>query len=263
MVPGVTQIYDNGSIQIFDVTSFLGGSSAQHADRTHLGTQAESTDFGVLVAAIGTCLFLVWVRLRRRRFGGRLTAETTLRWMVGAFVAACLIGCVAVPLPIPPSVVGLAILCALIVFGLVGARTPSAGSAKSKTTLAPPNHPARPSNGAAMAADKGRRLRRAFALAGISLCGAGIVLACLSARGEWELPNQLTMRPGASGQLTVTVQLASATDSAHLVILSHGRIVDTIDVTNTAAVQTIVVPRSAASQTIAILASPHSFLVVS
>ena len=71
------------------------------------------------------------------------------------------------------------------------------------------------------------------------------------------------MRPGASGQLTVTVQLASATDSAHLVILSHGRIVDTIDVTNTAAVQTIVVPRSAASQTIAILASPHSFLVVS
>ena len=66
-VAGVPRVYDNGPIQVYDVTALLGPAAAARATGGNVGDAADATNAVVLAAALATGALLLFVRLRRRR----------------------------------------------------------------------------------------------------------------------------------------------------------------------------------------------------
>ena len=117
-VPGIRRVYDNGPIQVYDVSRFLGVSSLR-SDGS--GTAATGTDPVVLGAAIVVAI-VGFVRVRRRRSRPRITDRVFARWIVGSLVLGMLVGTAMVPVDVSPTVLGLAGLGLVLAFILVATR---------------------------------------------------------------------------------------------------------------------------------------------
>ena len=122
-VAGVTRVYDNGPIQVYDVTALLGPAAAARPTGGNVGDAADATNAVVLPAALATAALLLFVRLRRRRRRVARADRAVVRWMVGALAAGCVVTCLVVPLHVSLTLIGLAGLAAVVVVVLLATRS--------------------------------------------------------------------------------------------------------------------------------------------
>ncbi len=163
-VPGIDRIYDNGPVQIYDVSRLL-----RTAPVTSSGPRAAPTGPDPVVLSAAAVAVVVISLARRRRRGGheRSLDRVLVRWTVGAMVSGVVLAAVTVPSGVSPTVIGLAVLGVLTVV-LAGTRTslpaqpaPSAGGPRHTV------EPGLPSQGGAPP----------HRIVGIALLVAGAVLA--------------------------------------------------------------------------------------
>ncbi len=165
-VPGIDRIYDNGPIQVYDVSRLLGDStrlsSGPGDGATGTGT---GTDPVVLTAAIAVAV-VGFVRVRRRRGKPPITDRVFIRWLVGSMVAGVVLAAATVPTHLSPTVIGLGGLAVVLVIILAGTRVgPPSGAL-------PNNGGSRPAATRAAV----RRDERAHSAVGIAFLVAGIML---------------------------------------------------------------------------------------
>ncbi len=119
-VPGAIRVYDNGPIQVYDVSRLIGLSPFARSSGS--GDKATGTDPVVLIAAIAVAI--IWlVRARRRRPRLRITNQAVVRWIVGLMVFGLVIAAATIPSHLPPTAIGLGSLAALLVISLAATRT--------------------------------------------------------------------------------------------------------------------------------------------
>ncbi len=125
-VPGAYRVYDNGPIQVYDVSHLLGLPPLVRSG----GSEAEATgtDPVVLIAAIVAAI--IWlVRARRRRPRLRITDQAVVRWTVGLTVLGLVIAAATVPSHLPPTAIGLGGLAAVLAISLAATRaSPPSGA---------------------------------------------------------------------------------------------------------------------------------------
>jgi hypothetical protein len=249
-VPGVRRVYDNGPIQVYDLSALLGTAPPVRSGQPARG--ATGTNFVVLLAALGAAT-IVFIRIRRRRDRWKVTDRGAVRWIVGAMVIGFVVAAAVVPRHVSSTAVGLGGVATLLVLGLVatwGARTDGAVPKRAGTSQ--------------LVADRRRSRRRQWAYAGAGLTVVGILLATLTAGQEWRPPDQLTLHAGASGQTTVTAQLATAATGARLEVVGPDQFVLSHPLQATSAAQTLVVPAAVAHGAFKVLLiAPGSSLSVS
>ena len=132
-VPGVSRVYDNGPMQVYDVSRLAGIPSLPSGEP---GTAATGTDPVVLVAAL-VVVIVGFVHVRRRRSRARTTDRIFVRWIVGAMVLGMLVGAAMVPLPVSPTVLGLGGLGLVLAFILATTRNGPPPGAVTKLAEAP------------------------------------------------------------------------------------------------------------------------------
>jgi hypothetical protein len=130
-VPGAKRVYDNGPIQVYDVSRLLGLSPFVRSSGS--GDKVTGTDPVVLIAAIAVAI--IWlVRARRRRPRLRITNQAVVRWIVGLMVFGLVIAAATIPSHLPPTAIGLGGLAAVLVISLAATRTrPPSGAIPTST----------------------------------------------------------------------------------------------------------------------------------
>ncbi len=130
-VPGANRIYDNGPIQVYDVSRLLGLPPSVRSSGS--GGKETGTDPVVLIAAIAVAI--IWlVRARRRRPRLRITDQAVVRWIVGLMVFGLVLAAATVPSQLPPTVIGLGSLAAVLAIGLAATCTrPPSGAIPTDT----------------------------------------------------------------------------------------------------------------------------------
>ncbi len=232
-VPGVRRIYDNGAIQVYDLSSVLGRPplpvpASQAATRSGTGVDLLTLVLAALVA-------LVWgIRLWRRR-GTASGLHRALCGLVAAMVGGLFGAGLVLLLHLRPGLVSAAVLLVLLVLGLVPLDRdtgwlPQAGlawgrlwrwldspvgSGRSRRRHTGPDPTGPMAN---------RRLRAQVALgcAGLALLGLGASLAIVSARREWVPPPELSLTARPGGTQVAGVQLGSAGPVASRLDLKTG-----------------------------------------
>lgn len=125
-LPGAIRVYDNGPIQVYDVSHLLGLSPLVRSGGA--GATVTGTDPVVLIAAIAVAI-IVLARIRRRARRLRITDQAVVRWLVGLLVLGLAFGAAAVPSHLPPTAIGLGGLAAVLVISLAATRTrPTSGA---------------------------------------------------------------------------------------------------------------------------------------
>ena len=234
---GVRRVYDNGPIQVYDLSGILGTPAPAPAKSHGMPT---GTDVVVLLAALAVGV-LVFVRIRRR---SRLVPSdgAVVRWLIGAMVAGIAFSAVCIPIHASARVVGLAGLAVIAVGALVLTRgeatDPLLGKKKDGAGVSMARH-----DGRRVVAWTGAGFR---VLVSAVLLGAAIAVAVVSARGPFDPPDQLTVTAGPHGT-TATAQLSSPTSGASLVVTGPSGVELSQPLKPTTAPQTFAVP--AASNT--------------
>ena len=119
-VRGANRVYDNGPIQVYDVSRLLGLSPYVRSGGPE--ARATGTDPVVLIAAIAVAI--IWlVRARRRRPRLRITDQAVVRWIVGLMVFGLVVAAATIPSHLPPTAIGLGGLGAVLVISLAATRT--------------------------------------------------------------------------------------------------------------------------------------------
>jgi hypothetical protein len=120
-IPGVYRIYDNGAIQVYDLSVLLGERPLAVPTHSVSSIRTTGTDLGVLVLAI--LVAIAWLfRLRRRMKLNRVDEHMVVCWIVGA-MAVGLFGVFAILLiHLPPGPVAIFSLLVLLALGLWAAR---------------------------------------------------------------------------------------------------------------------------------------------
>jgi len=245
----VHRIYDNGTIQVYDL-SLLFGKHPPAEPRSPLGTTpASGTDVVVLILA--SAVATVWLfRLRRRARRTPIDAHLVVCGMVGA-MAVGLFGTFAILIVgLPPRPIAFLTLLVLLVLGLrpEGWRTPPdrninrwaatpvhLESTSSDPLLASPSEPSRPAH----------RARSQFLLgcAGLALFAAGASLATAAARSEWTPPPELSVNIGQVDKPVATVNLGGAVPiSPHLEIVAGRRVLWSAALSPNSATQNVGIP---------------------
>ncbi|MBF6555337.1 MAG: hypothetical protein IVW52_04090 [Acidimicrobiales bacterium] len=175
-VPGIDRVYDNGPIQVYDLSRLLGVLPSPSSGP---GAGATGTDSVVLAAAIAVAV-VGFVRVRRRRGKPRMTDRVFVRWLVVSMVGGMVLAAATVPLHVSPTVIGLGGLAFLLVILLAGTRTrpsstiPSNGGSPQPVATRP-----------AM-----RREEWAHTAVWIAILVAGIVLARYRSRRDSAHPDR-------------------------------------------------------------------------
>ena len=264
---GVHRIYDNGAIQVYDLSQILGEPPLVVPTRSVHSITATGTDVAVLVLAL--LVAAVWLfRLRRRARRVPIDAHMVVFGMVGA-LAIGLFGAFAILLiHLPPGPVAILSLVALLALGLRPAwwRTyPAYGvhsRAESPTEPLELTSGPHPASAAANAAGTevtssgpaldtpgqprgwAHRARSQFVLGcvGLALFAVGASFAVAAAREEWMPPAELSIAV-EQGQPVASVDLGTAAPiSAHLAVVTRGQVRWSVPVASTSAPQNFVLP---------------------
>jgi hypothetical protein len=247
-IPGVYRIYDNGVIQVYDLSRLLGERPLATPTHSVASIRATGTDVGVLLLAL--LVVLVWLlKLRRRVRVVPVDAHTVVCGLVGA-LAVGLFGAFAVMLlHLPPSPI--AILCLLVLLAL-GLRPAGWGRYEAPGVLnvvatevtcdgRVPKSPGRPPR-------RARKVSSQFLLgcAGLALFAAGASVTVAAARDEWVPPPELSIAMGQAGRPVASVDLGTAAPtSAHLTVVTAGGVVWSAPLSSSSATQTVVLPADA------------------
>ena len=226
-IPGVYRIYDNGAIQVYDLSLLLGERPLVVPSHSVRSIRATGADVVVLVLAI--LVAAVWLlRLRRRARLVPINEHMVVCGMVGA-LAIGLFGSFAILLiHLPPGPIAILSLVALLALGLrpAGWRTHPernvhrcAEATSSGPVLESPGQPP----------GRTHRARSQFVLGcvGLALFAVGASFAVAAAQQEWVPPPELSIEVG-QGQVerpVASVDLGTAAPvSAHLAVVTRGRV---------------------------------------
>lgn len=239
-LPGVERIYDNGPIQIYDVSALLGTRQDSATAAAGDAGAPDAANYTVASAAVVATILLVFVGFRRRRKWGRPPASrTVIEWIVGGMIGAYVVAAVLIPTRVSPTVIGLcAIAVLLVALGSAGLKRARRQSPVRQEVRVSVSNKDRPSLGVAQ-----------WVLAGIGCLGVvlGLVAATEPAEKEWRAPTQLGVHIDGAGQAVVTAQLAVPTTNASLIIFDDGHFLESTQLLATTAMQRVVLPASAAN----------------
>jgi hypothetical protein len=234
-IPGVYRIYDNGAIQVYDLSRLLGERPLVVPRDSVRSIRATRTDVVVLVLAI--LVAAVWLlRLRRRARLVPVDAHMVVCWMVGA-LAIGLFGPFAILLiHLPPGPIAILSLLALLALGLRPARWrrhPGTEVTSSGPVLESPGQPP----------GRAHRTRSQFVLGciGLALFAVGASVAVTAAQKEWVPPPELSIEVGQGPVASVDLGTA-APISAHLAVVTNGRVVWSVPLSSNSATQHVVLP---------------------
>jgi hypothetical protein len=273
----VHRIYDNGAIQVYDLSQLLGERPLVVPRDSVRSIRATGTVVAVLVLAL--LVATVWLlRLRRRARLVPIDEHMVVCGMVGA-LAIGLFGAFAILLiHLPPGRIAILSLLALLVLGLrpAGWRThpernvrrraasrpiPSESTTEPNTASAATPHVASAAtNEAGTEVTSGpvlespgqppgrtHRPRSQFVLGcvGLALFAAGASIAVAAAQQEWVPSPQLSIEVGR-GQVEkpiASVDLGTAAPiSAHLAVVTRGQVLWSIPLSSNSGTQNIVLP---------------------
>ena len=237
-VPWARLIYDNGPIQVYDLSVLLGKSPLVAPPGVIGGAVGTGLDVGIFLVAL--LVVAMWtIRLRRRSRRGRIDVHMVLCGVSAALVTA-LVGAFLVRLTRwPPNAVALGALLVLLLLSLrptnwrlsslpavrrrlnrsdgstrspVGAVSPE--ELGTNGTAPRPDSPT-PNLEAASPSPPSTRTRRsrsqmALGCVGVVLVALGVSLATVTAVKEWTPPPELSVMYGPTGQAVADVQLGTA-----------------------------------------------------
>ncbi len=239
--PGVYRLYDNGAIQVYDLSLLLGEQPLVVPGYSVRSIGATGTDVAVLILAI--LVAAVWLlRLRRRARLVPFDEHTVVCGMVGA-LAIGLFGAFAILLiHRPPGPVAIFSLLALLALGLRPARwkmrVAAADAAGTEVTSRGPvlESPGQPPGRAHRA-----RSQLVLGCAGLALFAAGASVAVAAARKEWVPPPELSIEAGQRPVASVDLGTA-APIPAHLAVVTGGRVLWSAPLPSDSATQNVVLP---------------------
>jgi hypothetical protein len=303
-IPGIYRIYDNGAIQVYDLSRLLGERPLVVPRHSVRSIRTTGTDVVVLLLAI--LVAAVWLlRLRRRARLVPVDEHLVVCWIVGA-LAAGLFGAFAILLiHLPPGPIAILSLLALLALGLrpAGWRAHPGRNADRWAASPPPlesatephrasaaaNEPSRapsaPSAGQddwleaqlAWIVEWSQRMNQRIASAaagtevtssgpvmdppgqppgrthrarpqlvlgcvGLALFAAGASFAVTAAQKEWVPPPELSIEV-ERGQPVASVDLGTAAPvSAHLAVVTRGRVLWSVRVSSNGATQNVALP---------------------
>jgi hypothetical protein len=240
----IHRIYDNGAIQVYDLSRLLGERPLVVPRDSVRSIRATGTVLAVVVLAI--LVAAVWLlRLRRRAKFVPIDGHMVVCWMVGA-LAAGLFGAFAILLiHLPPGRIAILSLLALLTLGLrpAGWRThPERNVAGTEVTstgtvLDSPGQPP----------GRSHRARPQFVLGciGLALFAVGATFAVAAAQEEWVPPPQLSIERG-QGQVerpVASVDLGTAAPiPAYLAVVTGGEVLWSIPLSSDSGTQNVVLP---------------------
>ncbi len=252
--PFMKRIYDNGPIQVYDVTSLL----HPFARTAPAGAPVGGTGLNPGIFVLAVAVAALWARrLRRRVTQVHDMAHAAICGVVGALVVA-VFGALLVRLAgVPPDTVALVVLLVFLVLSLRSDRRPSdfavllrraAAAVRRRARLGPRPTSSAPTSvadpragragdedptGAPSGADEadtapapagGRRARDVLLGAlGLALFACGALLATVAAFKEYTPPPELSIVTSTSGHPVAEVQLGSAGPIAARIDVATGR----------------------------------------
>ncbi len=239
-IPGVYRIYDNGAIQVYDLSRLLGERPLVAPTHSVPSIRATGTDVAALVLAI--LVAAVWLlRLRRRARLVPIDAHTVVCWMVAA-LAIGLFGPFAILLiHLPPGPIAILFLLALLALGLrpAGWRTDPGTEVTSSGPV--PESPGQPPG----RTHRARSPQFVRGCVGLALFAVGASFAVAAAQKEWVPPPELSIAVG-QGQTerpVASVDLGTAAPvSAHLAVVTGGRVLWSAPLSSNSATQNVVLP---------------------
>jgi hypothetical protein len=269
-IRGVYRIYDNGAIQVYDLSVLLGERPLVVPGDSVRSIRATGTDVVVLVLAI--LVAAVWLpRLRRRARLVPIDEHIVVCGMVGA-LAIGLFGAFAILLiHLSPGPIAILSLLALLALGLrpPGWRMHSERNVRrrAESPPVPLESTAEPRMASAATNVAGTevtssgpvlespgqppgRTHRAgsqflLACAGLALIAVGASFAVAAAQKEWVAPPELSIEVG-QGQVhrpVASVDLGTAAPiSAHLAVVARGRVLWSVPLSSNSATQNVVLP---------------------
>jgi len=265
-IRGVQRIYDNGAIQVYDLSRLLGKRPLAVPARSVRSIPATGTDVLVLVLAI--LVAAGWLlRLRRQARRVPIDAHMVVFGLVAA-LAAGLFGAFAVLLiHLPPVAIAIPTLLALLALALRPAwwsaypEYHARGWAESPTVplepvTEPPRAPAAATTGTGATSNgqvrkpPGRlpgwahraRTQLVLGCAGLVLAVAGASFAVAAAQREWVPPPEVSIAVDR-GQPVATVDLGTAAPvRAHLAVVTAGRVAWSAPLASSSGPQNVVLP---------------------
>jgi hypothetical protein len=266
--PWVRRIYDNGAIQVYDLSALM-GKYPLAVPRGSLGTGGvPGTDVAVLVLA--SLVVVVWlIRLRRRARLVPIDEHMVVCGMVGA-MAVGLFGAFTILFArLPPGPIALLTLLVLLALGLRPVwwrmRPPSNIQRWAATPPVPLESTAEPhmasvathvtrsavTSSSPVMASTGQPPRRAhrarsqlaLGCAGLALFAVGASMATATARQEWVPPPELSIDFGQADKPVASVDLGVAAPiAAQLAVVTGGRVLWSTPLSPNSATHNIVLP---------------------
>jgi hypothetical protein len=263
-IPGVYRIYDNGAIQVYDLSTLLGKQPLSVATGTS-GQPVSAT--GVAVPVLACLVAVVWLfRLRRRSRRAPINEHLVVCGLVGAMAFGLFWAFAVRLLHLSPGPVSVVTLLFLLLLGLrpAGWRTSITGNAHRLVAMPAPTESTRrglmsslstgPSGSEAGSSDPvlaapsqhpRPSLRAQFALgcAGFALFALGATIATAAAAADRVPPLELSISGGQGGNLVATVDLGSAAPvAARLEMIGLERVLWSTPLSQNTGMQTVTLP---------------------
>ena len=226
-IPGVNRVYDNGPIQIYDLSKLAGTPSAATMGGTNFGSSGRGVNLWMLIPFL--VVASLWIRRavgRRRPYG----LESSVTWMLRAMCVAVGAALVFVPTGLPATPVALVVLAVLAVVGLkdrqwwsgvhrpvIRSRSQYVTDFRSMVTSTAASVGLWRSSWWARARDVSVRNRWSsttrwlgrhhWAVLGTVCCTVAIAVSSVSAASDWKSPSALSITPRSGGSATVQVTL--------------------------------------------------------
>jgi hypothetical protein len=244
----IKRIYDNGPIQVYDVTGLL--KPSQRA--APAGTPVGGSGYNVTVLVLAGAVAVLWlVRLRRRRGRIRDAAHLIFCALIGALMLGVFGVFVIRWAHAPPETVAIIVLLLLLVLSLrpekwrprnwIPVRRGAAGNARTAATVEAAYEP--PSSPAASNGSRPRRIGILLGCVGVALFVLGAIVATEPALSVWTPPAELSIAQSSNDQSVARVQLGSAGPvAARLEITESGRTVWHRDLAKTTGTQNVDLP---------------------
>ncbi len=201
----VKRIYDNGTIQVYDVSGLLAPSHRAAPAGTPVG--GSGLNVGIFILAGGVAL--LWaLRLRRRRGRNRDTAHLIFCGLTCALLLGVFGAFLIRLLHAPPETVATVVLLLLLALSL---RPPSwnlRNLGKFRDTPAEPAFEA-PTTPAASNGSRSKRTGLLLGCVGVALFLVGAALATLPTLKDWTPPPELSIAQSTKDHSVAQVQLGS------------------------------------------------------
>jgi hypothetical protein len=268
--PGVYRIYDNGVIQVYDLSLLLGERPLAVPADSVRSIRTTGTDLAVLILAI--LVAAVWLlRLRRRARLVPIDEHMVVCGMVGTLAIGLFWAFAILLIHLPPGPIAILSLVALLALGLRPASWKTHPERNAHRWAASPPVPLESATEPDMASavtnvdgtevtssgpvlelpgqPSGRthRARSQFVLGcvGLALFAVGVFFAVAAAQEEWVPPPELSLRAG-HGQVerpVASVDLGTAAPtSGHLTVVTSGRVLWSVPLSSSSATQNVVLP---------------------